>query len=316
MNANPEEMEKRVILHADFPEVIDNTAREAFTCPEKFRRQVIQKLAIRNRSTDLHFGGAFALGLETMRRAFYEEGLSETQAFAQGVEAAVIEFGPYEPPERHIKTCDRLILALYDYVQRYPLATDYIQPIEMSPGRRGIEFTFAIPIPDTQHPQTGNPILYAGRFDMIGTYQGTRWGLDDKTTSQLGKRWNDSWNLSSQLTGYVWAAGESGLPLAGMIMRGQSILTSGSEFAEAIEYRPQWQQERWLEQLKRDIARMIESWETDRYDKNLGPVCNLYSGCPYKRLCRSQNPQPWIDTEYANHYWNPLNKNPEGDTND
>lgn len=307
------EMEKRVILHGDFPEVIDNTAREAFTCPEKFKRQVIQKLVTKGRSVDLQFGGAFALGLETMRVAFYQDGLSETEAFVLGIEAATREFGMYEPPLNHVKTYDRLILALFDYIGAYPLATDHITPLEMYPGKRAIEFTFAIPIPGSRHPQTGNPILYGGRFDMIGLYQRTRWGLDDKTTSQLGKRWNSSWNLSSQLTGYVWAAEESGIPLAGMIMRGQSILTTGSGFAEAIEYRPQWQLRRWLSQLQKDVKRMVECWEKNEFDLNLGPVCNLYSGCPYKRLCLSQNPQPWIDTEYENHYWNPLNKNPEGE---
>lgn len=308
---NPNELEKRVILHTDFPEVIDNTARTSFTCPQQFRRQVIQKLAPKGRATDLHFGGAFALGLETLRRAFYEQGKSQIEAFSEAVHAATLYFGDFEPPAKHVKTYDRLIFALFDYLTSYPLATDIIQPIEMSPGRRAIEFTFAIPIPGTKHPQTGNPILYAGRFDMIGAYQGARWGLDDKTTSQLGARWNKSWNLASQLTGYAWAAAESGLPLVGMIMRGQSILTHGSEFAQAIEYRPKWQIERWLKQLQKDVARIIQAWEQDDYDYNLGPMCTLYSGCPFKQLCLSNNPQIWIETEYENHYWNPLNKNPE-----
>lgn len=306
-----EEMEKRVILHTDFPELIDNTARETFTCPEKFRRQVIQKITPAGRATDLHFGGAFALGLETLRRCFYEQGKSEQESFGEAVREATLYFGNFEPPEGHVKTYDRLIFALFDYVQRHPLATDYVQPIDIGGGRKAIEFTFAVPIPGTKHPQTGNPVLYGGRFDMIGTYQKTRWGLDDKTTSQLGPRWNSSWNLSSQLTGYVWGAEESGLPIAGMIMRGQSILTNGSGFAEAIEYRPKWQVSRWLKQLTKDVNRMIQNWESGEYDMNLGPMCNLYSGCPYKRLCLSQNPQPWIDTEFENKYWNPLNKNPE-----
>ena len=309
-------MEQRVILHSDFPALIDNTAREAFTCPEKFHRQVIQKLAPRAQSTDLHFGGAFALGLETLRRDFYEKQKSQEEALAHAVHEATIYFGDFEPAPGHIKTYDRLVQALYAYVDRHPLASDYVQPIEISPGRRAIEFTFAIPIPGTKHPQTGDPILYGGRFDMIGSYQKTRWGLDDKTTSRLGHQWNNSWNLSSQLTGYVWAAAESGSPLAGMIMRGQSILTKGSEFAEAIEYRPQWQVSRWLKQLTKDVDRMVESWSRAEYDKNLGPMCNLYSGCPFKRLCLSQNPQPWIEIEYKNHYWNPLNKNPEEKENE
>lgn len=300
------------ILYNDFPAVIDNTAREQFvTCPTKFLRSTVQKLALKETSHHLHFGGAFALGLETLRRAFYEQQLPEPVALRNAVVAATKYYGNFETAEGEVKNYTALVHGLYAYVERYPLKTDMIQPIELSKGKRAIEFTFAIPIPEVVHPQTGDPLLYAGRFDMIGNFQGTRFGLDDKTTGQLGPKWAQQWNLASQLTGYCWAARESELPLAGFVIRGQSILKTGFGFAEPIIYRPSWQIDRWLDQLIHDTKRMIEAWKQQRYDMALGGACSHYGGCPYSRLCESPDPARWIETEYRNNFWNPLAKDPE-----
>lgn len=304
-----------VIRYSDFPHVIDNTAREQFfTCPTKFFRSSVQKLAPKRKSEHLTFGAAFAYGLETLRKAFYDDHLTQDEAFQLAVIEATRHFADYEPPEGSIKTYSRLIEGLYAYVERYPLATDHIQPHRFATGKAGIEFTFAVPIPDCFHPVSGEPLLYGGRFDMIGTFNGSLLGLDDKTTSRLGASWNRQWRLNSQITGYCWAAREYGIPLAGMVMRGQSILTAGSEFAEVIEYRPDWKIERWLEQLKRDIRRMLAAYKSGVYDQALGAACVAYSGCPFDRLCTVRDPEPWIDTDYRNHIWNPLSKDPEAPT--
>src|SRR5687768_14511668 len=86
----PPAAEPPVILHSDFPEVIDNTAREQFfVCPQKFFRSTINKLAPKYTSEHLHFGGAFATGLEIMRKGYYDKGLSQKDALADGILAAV-----------------------------------------------------------------------------------------------------------------------------------------------------------------------------------------------------------------------------------
>lgn len=305
-------MTNSIKLYSDFPELIDNTSRDAFlSCPTKWQRQVIQKLAPIHTSKDLHFGGAFAMGLETIRRSFYEQNLPQGESLFRGVVEATKFYGNYEPPENHAKNYETLIHGLYSYVERYPLATDYITPIALPSGKRAVEFTFAVPIPEVIHPQTGNPILYGGRFDMIGKFQNTIFGLDDKTTGQLGPSWSKQWDLNSQITGYSWAAGMSGFPLAGMLVRGQSILKNSFGFAEVVEYRPQWQIDRWLDQLVTDVKRMIEVWKKGHYDMNLASSCNSYGGCKFMTLCKSREPEKWLEGEYKNHFWNPLAKDPE-----
>jgi|SRR5687768_12642168 len=310
-----------VVLHSSFPELIDNTAREQFfVCPQKFFRSTIQKLGPRWTSPHLHFGGAFAAGLETMRKSFYDDQATEQEALDNGLIAAIKYWGDYQPPEDSVKNFDNLLLALVHYAETRPLSKDHIKPLKLSSGKHAIEFTFAVPIPNTVHPETGNPILYGGRFDMFAEFQNAPFVEDDKTTSRLGPSWMKQWTLNSQFTGYCWAAGVVGMPVVGAIIRGQSILSKSFENAEAIIYRPKWQIERWLNQLINDVNRMVKHWRLWQatnneasFDYALGTACAAYGGCEFLRLCSSPNPESWIPTDYKNKHWNPLAKDPEAE---
>lgn len=298
-------------LLSDFPDVIDNTAREQFRlCPQHFFYSTIGKISSNPPSVDLHAGGAYAMGLEVLRKSFYDEGLSQEEALERGVEALIRFYGSYDPPEGHVKTSERMAGALVSYVEKYPLAEDFLKPYRLANGKSAVEFTFAIPL-DIPHPETGNPILYAGRFDMLAVMNDTLFVEDDKTTKQLGQTWGAQWDLNSQFTGYCWAAKAHDLPVAGAVIRGQSILKTGYGHAQAIIYRPQWMINRWLTQLYRDIERMIETWKSGYYDYALGGACSHYGGCPFKRLCASPEPQNWLDGYYMRKVWNPCDKDPE-----
>src|SRR5687768_309560 len=316
----PPSTKPEVLLYSDFPEVIDNTAREQFfTCPQKFFRSTINKLAPAYTSEHLHFGGAFATGLEHMRKAFYDEGIRQQDALEIGIVEAIKYYGDFEPPEGSLKTYRNLILALEYYAETRPLEFDHIKPHKLKSGKHAIEFTFAIPLP-IDHPVTGNPLLYAGRFDMLAEYLNCLFVEDDKTTSRLGPTWQKQWALNSQFTGYCWAAQQHGLPVAGAVIRGQSILTNGFELAEAIVYRPQWMIDRWYNQLLKDIKGMLLCWmreyelkKPNSFDYAHGAACAAYSGCEFLKLCTSPHPENWIQTEYKQRHWNPLHKDPEAE---
>ena len=298
-------------LHSEFPLIIDNTAREQFfTCPMKFRYSTIGKLQPLRKSIHLHAGGAYAAGLEVIRKSFYDLHMSEEDSLLAGVETCVKFYGDYEPYPNDTKTCERMVGALDSYVAQYPLATDPIKPYKYSPTKSAIEFTFAIPLEDCLHPVTKEPILYAGRFDMLAVRNDILFVEDDKTTSQLGPQWGNQWDLNSQFTGYIWAAQQFDLPVAGAIIRGQSILKTSYGHAQVVTYRPDWMIERWHEQLVRDVQRAIRCWEEDRFDFAIGATCTAYSGCEFKTLCTARNPLDWLP-HYSQRHWNPTEKNPE-----
>jgi hypothetical protein len=306
---------------AIFPPVIDATMRSSFLlCPHHFFRRHCQGLTHDTPSVHLHFGACLAKGLEVTRSS-YAGGMAQSAAVVEGANALLAQWGTfdYTPNTRTEanKTLENCLLALSDYFREWPLATDPIQ-IHYHNDKPCIEFSGAWPIPGMAHPETGEPIYYAGRFDMIGDYQSSVWGLDDKTTSSLGQNWRQQWMLRGQFTGYTWLASQFDMPLNGFAVRGIQILTNSTKCEMAITPRPKWMVERWLDQLCYDTNRMLECWDMYKTLANSGTSLaaswpqNLDSGCfsymrpcEYMDLCSSPHPERW-EWCFTIKHWNPL----------
>ena len=307
-----------------FPIYIDSSMRGDFVeCPRKFADGYIFKRTLPGTNVHLTAGGAYAKGLEVVRTLVWgPEKLSLDDAIASAIPAIVAEYGDLRPTEdyKH-KSVKNVITAIVAYFDRYPPGRDHLQPFIKENGYPAVEFTFAFPT-GIPHPITKEPILYVGRFDMVGVYNDLLWVVDDKTASALGAGWDRSWRLRGQLTGYTFAAHQFGFKAAGAIVRGISFLRTGAfGFSEPIEYRSHWQLDRWWNQLHRDIARMVDCWndkgEDGEYpfgywDYNLAEACTAYGGCPFVDLCAVSNPDVWAETNYEYRDWNPLEKNPSG----
>lgn len=288
-----------------FPPVIDSSMRGEFIgCPQSFFQRYILGRQKAGRSIHLHFGSAFAKGLETFRNSFYLDGRAQDEALAAGIAAAIAAWGDFESLDTDTKNLERLIGALEAYVAQYPPATDHVTPLRLANGTLGTEFSFALPLP-IRHPETGEPLLYSGRFDMLAEMGGQPYIEDDKTTSQLGALWGQQWRLRAQFTGYAWGAREFGYPIQGAIVRGISILKRGYGHAEVIEQRPQWQIERWHHQLLRDINRMIACWRDGEWDLALDSACASYGGCQFLDLCAVHEPDKWL-ADYETRHYDPL----------
>lgn len=294
-----------------FPRFIDSTMRGSFVaCPQHFFRSYRQHLRPKSGSPDLVAGGAFAKGLEVARLAYYAHGVPEQEAIIRGIRALTVAYGPEDLLDKkgnpHIKSWHRMAGALQYYFEQWPMSTDILQPHMPEPNLPAVEFSFANPIPGTVHPDTGEPIIYCGRFDMVGEMNKTLFIVDEKTTGQLGPSWPDQWQLRSQFTGYCWAAREFGLPVAGAIIRGIAIYKNDYAKLPVVTYRPQWQIKRWLEQLRRDIERMIRCYKDGYWDYALDSACSHYGGCGFRKVCQAQHPDPWIPQDFDQNEWKPL----------
>lgn len=319
-----------------FPHTIDSTMLGAFrSCPQKMFRTYVQHWKPKSESVHLVAGGAFAKGIEIARRAYFEgeystatssyrtdeaTGLSErhvewetvanapgdrSAAEACGLSALIATYGDFECPSDSAKSLERTAGALEFYFDNYPLGGDGTEPIQLAGGKRGIEFSFALPLP-INHPVTGNPLLYTGRADMIADFAGGRYVFDEKTTSQLGASWPRQWENRSQFTGYSWAAREHGIPVQGSIVRGISILKTKYDTLQAITYRPDWEIDRWLAQVVWDLKRMIACWQEGWWDFNLDHSCAEYGGCNLLQVCKSANPESWLPMYFEQRVWDPL----------
>lgn len=295
-----------MLLRPPFPNYLNASTLSAFkACPRKTYLEHFEHWKAKEPSVHLHAGGAYAHGLEHARRAFYEQGLDAEAALGLGMEAAINFYGDFVCPDHVNKSLPRILGALDFYFENYPMAVDHIKPYEFLPGRKAIEFSFATPMP-IDHPTTGEPLIYAGRSDMVGVMAGGLFIEDDKTASQLGAAWQSQWDMRSQFTGYCWSARQASLPVDGVLVRGVSLLANKYETQQVITYRRKWEIERWLEQTVREISRMIEMWRAGAFDYNLDESCNAYGGCLFRRVCMSQTPQDWLDGYYEQRVWNPL----------
>ena len=282
------------MIRPPFPTAINNSLLSAFrACPRKAELEFLQHWKPGTTSIHLHAGKAYASGLEAGRRAFYEDGASSEASVGIAIETCLREYGDIECPSHIAKTPARMAGAIEFYFANYPLDTDPCQPYEWAPGKRAIEFSFATPM-EIMHPETGEPLIYAGRSDAIMTMAGGLFVEDDKTASQLGASWINSFDMRAQFTGYCWSARQSGLKVDGVLVRGVSILKTKYETAQVITYRRPWEIDRWLEQTHRDIERLITCWRSGVYDYNLDASCEAYGGCTFKRVCMSQTPEDWL----------------------
>jgi hypothetical protein len=295
----------------DFPTAIDSTMNASFSsCATKFRNSYGIKKAAHSESIHLVFGGAYAKGLEEMRRSHYERGEGLLQAKQLGEQALLnhwLSTGMAAEPEGQIKTLPRCITAFDSYMNHFNPASDFLRPLKIAPdGTCAIEFTFALPIPDVYHPQTGEPLLYSGRFDMLAeAAPGVLYIVDDKTAGQLGKSLSNSMRLKSQFTGYAWACREYGYNVNGVIIRATQALKTKTEHAELIEQRPGFLIDRWLEQLQLNCERMIQSWKLDFWEHSYDEACGSYGGCEFQDACASLNEMSVLSM-YKDREWDPL----------
>lgn len=300
----------------DFPAFLDSTAVSEFSaCEQKWLYSSIECLT--RDSIHLHFGGAYARGLEVMRTAFYERGESVEAALIEGQIALIKFWGGREPltpsqlhPEARSPKClETCVGALDYYVSVWNPMLDPVVPARLHPTRRAIEFTFALPLPGCNHPVTNDPILYTGRCDMIADYNGALYPHDDKTASQLGASWANQWDLRGQFIGYKWACREYGHAVPGMIVRGVSILKNGFGNAQTIIAIDDWKVDQWLDAVQRKYSRMVEAWKSNSPIRNFSDSCASFSGCQFTTLCNSPQPDRWKG-EYDKRNWNPLDKTP------
>jgi len=288
-----------------FPHVLDATILSQYRCPRKFHLATVERYGPSGgKSIHLTAGGAYAKGLEVARLA-YCRGDAPELCLEAGIGALIAEYGDADPGTS-AKTLDRMCGALEYYFDQYPLDTDPAR-IAVLAGVPAVEWSFALPLPFI-HPDTGAPLLYAGRTDCIMNFAGGLYAEDDKTTSSLGASWSKQWDLRSQFIGYAWAMRELGLIPAGVIVRGVSILKTKYETAQAIVNEPAWKIDQWVEHRDHLVKRMLADYAAGYWEPALDETCNEYGGCMFKQICDvpPKLRQNWLDTQFEENTWSPL----------
>lgn len=291
-----------------FPPVFDATMLHAIrSCQYKASKQYMEHWKPKSESVHLRAGGAFAAGIEAARKAYFVDGAPGLDAEAVGLKALIEHYGDFDCPPDSAKSLERMAGALEFYFDNYPLGADGMEPVELASGAKAIEMSFAHALP-IKHPQTGDPLLYAGRMDAVMRFAGGVYPVDEKTTSSLGPSWSRQWEMRSQFTGYAWACQQDGLNVDGVIIRGISILKTKYETQQVVTNRASWEVDRWYEQTLRDIWRFMQAWEEGYYDYNLEGGCTEYGGCGMLQMCKQRDPAPWLPMYFDQKVWDPLTR--------
>ena len=308
-SANPE---TRFIL----PHHLDSTMLTSFrSCPRQWMYEFGMGLRPITPSIDLHAGAVFASTVARVRELHWLENMGAQDAIDYAYPHFMDEWGDFPMPNKPTnKSMDRVWVGITEYFRQWPVDTDPLQPYFTDP-QPSFEFSFAIPLdfPDfPRHPIDNEPFIWVGRFDLLGKYQGFGVVEDDKSTGRgFPHNWSDQWKLRNQFLGYMWACQMSGLDVRHIMVRGIAFLKTDIKLIETppIEY-PQHKVDRWFEQLKRDLWRLVRCAESGYFDYDFGNSCTSYSGCLFVPLCEAKDETAWL-SDYAVRRWNPLDLNPE-----
>lgn len=312
-------------LQYELPAHIDSTMMGTFrSCHQKWYNEFGLGLRPADTSIDLHAGAVFSASLERFYREFFHNGVETSVALARAYATFTTEWGDFViRKDRHPKTPENMWAAVESYFTTYPPKLDSVQPY-FTDGIPSFEFSFAIPLDFPgfpRHPISGDPFVHSGRFDLFGRYQRTIPCIrDEKTAQRLESNWAEKWDLRSQFLGYCWALQNLGVRCNTVVVRGVIIITKEVRQVEAIKVYPQFLIDRWFEQLRRDLHKLVAChdeyvardglpFREAAFDYNLGESCTAYSHCPFMPLCTSPHPENWHST-YVVRRWNPLLRNP------
>jgi hypothetical protein len=318
-----------------FPAVIDSTMIAALACHRRWDFAYQQNYTPDSRKNiHLMAGAAFAKGLEVMRLAYsqgyYDRPVYKTEYDEYGNELLVnvgtaripaptpadaLELGleslmlAYDESVEHntAKTLDRMCGALEYYASVFPLDDSEFGTLSIISGKPAIEWNFCAPLP-VLHPDTREPLLYAGRLDCILDAYGGRYLTDDKTTSSLGASWPNQWDMRGQFASYAWGAAQSGLQIDGSLVRGISILKTKYDHAQAIVHQPAWKVDEWLRGTCEKLLYAIELYRRGISVPAFNEACNEYGGCEFKTVCMVRNHEEWMQMNFEERNWNPLER--------
>jgi hypothetical protein len=323
-----------------FPLVWDSTQlAEAKSCEIRAFRRYIQHFNSPE-SIDLIAGGAFAHGIHKGRNAFYVD--NDPNYIEVGIEALTEHYGDFYDPWKPAKSLGRMQLALESYFNQYDLRFDDVQPLKLEDGSYAVEYSLLAPILDMQgnpilHPTLKLPLLFSGRLDMLASYAGGIYIVDEKTTgSYFSKSWAQQWETRGQFTGYKWLGQQTQIPilqnLSGAIIRGICLPTSTAtnedtkqkfysniesiKHQQALTTRSQYEVDNWHRDMVRTIQHMLtqytaymENGETEPekfFSGNWGSSCTDYGkGCTLIDTCKSANGERFLEGSYEQYIWRP-----------
>lgn len=162
---------------------------------------------------------------------------------------------------------------------------------------------------------------WGGRIDEVIEQAGQLWIRDFKTSSMMGKTYDDTFDPNGQMTGYTWAGEQlSGQRIQGVLVEViYNTSKQGPDFHQFLSARSPGQIEQWYEGTKVEIATIRGYYEQlpekgyVAFPQRTG-ACGNYGGCYYRNACRqgsARMTEAWLNSNTEYREWDYTN--PDGD---
>jgi hypothetical protein len=280
-----------------FPQHLSYSSLGTFaTCPRKFFWGYICRLRKKSDwEVNTSSGKVFALAVQAVRDVYWgPNGGDADYALATGLHVLNKrwEDPPTEEGKKVKKTLPVFMKMLMEYFSQYPLESEPFTPVLTSTGKPMLEFSFELPLA-VNNPDTAEPLLFKGVFDVLAHRGNTIWPFDDKTTGNVTAQWAKKWTLDSQMTGYIWAARTYYESVGGAIVRAIDIYCKTTT---VLALRSDALIIQWMDATLRIIDYALQCYSKGEWPMHqFGTVCHqMFGTCPFHQLCSSEQPELWL----------------------
>lgn len=210
----------------------------------------------------------------------------------------------YDP----LRTRGRAIEIFSKYIDRYPRETFEIKANE-------------IPVESLLYEDANYCFWLIGKIDLLVSMFDFLYGVDHKTTSQLGDSYFKHYDLSMQMTGYTWYLRKTyGDSVQGMLINAISTAkTAGTgkvkAFDRALTCRTTTDlklYERTTVPIMMDITKRTVRYKEcptpETRDIQFYPnynSCTNYGSCDYRELCLQHVSESYLQEKFIERIWDP-----------
>ena len=322
--------------------VLDNSSLEGWKrCAMYARNQLVLERTPHARNAALAYGGAIHAALEVYLKGKTDVELtpldgsmdtSDRLFFTRITQTIVNYFTDAAPPADDFRTVENAVIVMGEYIKRSKFP-DYELHIHSDADGLAVERAFEIPlgvvevgqyvdmpwlkgtdyssidldlspVNDIPSPFVSHiHVAWSGRIDLIATAQGKPRIIDHKTTSIDGEQFVQSFQLSSQTLGYVYAARTlfPDLDITSFCLdairlkrpgKGQGITDKGVRggdpplafFRAYFDYSPD-RIDRWRVDTLDHISNFIHALTSASWPMNDRHCFDKFGRCPYFDVC-------------------------------
>jgi hypothetical protein len=299
-----------------FPLVLSNTDLSSWSsCQLKWYRERCQSWRKPSFNNDLAAGGSFAKGLETVRKAYYNDKLSAVEAIDLGyytvIESLHEEMAKSNASTETLKSPERMGLALKEYFRYFPLDNEEVIPAQLEDGTYAIEHKFTVELP-ILHPELGVPLIFKGKLDMLAQSMGRIYIEDEKTTKAIKSNEADLLATAGQFIGYAWLAREKGIITVGAKVRKIAIQVKEIKCEEIEIPITDYMINLWYESMLSKVTEMVEKYkstmEGNNFKSHFVPdfqhgCTSFFRPCSFQDGCKSKYGENFISSNYQQLVW-------------